>query len=112
VAELLFKLSNVPVDEILQVRQLLDEHNIHYYETDSGSFGVGVSAIWLPDSQQLEQAKALLAQYQLERSSNALEEKVERNLWHSFIQAPLRFVCAFAVVGAILYISIAPFFIG
>ena len=110
-AELLFKLSNVPVDEILQVRQLLDEHDINYYETDSGSFGVGVSAIWLPDNTQLEQAKDLLEQYQSERSESAAEGKVERSLWNSFTQAPIRFVFAFAVVGAILYISIAPFLI-
>lgn len=108
-AELLFKLSNVPVDEILQVRQQLQENDIEFYETDSGAFGVGVAAIWLPDDQQLAHAKTILEQYQSERLASAQQDHTERNLWQSFIQAPVRFVFSFAVVAAILYFSIAPF---
>lgn len=110
-AELLFKLTHVPVDEIIQVRQQLEENDIEFYETDSGAFGVGVSAIWLPNDSQLEQAKALLEKYQAERVERAQKEDSHRSLWDSFKQAPVRFVCSFAVVAAILYLSISPFFI-
>ena len=41
-AMLLFKLNNVPDDEAMDVRQLLDDNGIHYYETDAGRWRVGV----------------------------------------------------------------------
>lgn len=110
-AELLFKLHNVPVDEIIQVRQRLEENDIDFYETDSGAFGVGVSAIWLSNNTQLEQAKLLLNEYQAERTETAQKENTHQNLWDSFKKAPLRFVFSFAVVAAILYLSTSPFFI-
>lgn len=111
-AELLFKLSNVPIDEILQVRQLLDEHEINYYETDAGTWGIGVAAMWLPDTSQLETAKQLLSDYQNARQDSAHADQDKRSLWDSFIQAPLKFVFSFAIVAAILYISISPFLLG
>lgn len=110
-AELLFKLNNVPVDEILQVRQCLEENDISFYETDSGAFGVGVSAIWLPNNDQLEQAKSLLASYQADRTESAKKDNPQHNLWHSFKKAPIRFVLSLAAAAGILYISISPFFI-
>jgi len=109
-AELLFKLTHVPVDEALQVRQLLQSQDIDYYETDAGTWGVGIAAIWLPDNQQLEQAKKLIEQYQRERCEAAQAEPCQHSLWDSFLRAPLRFILAISFVTAILYLSIAPFF--
>ena len=109
-AKLLFKLTQVPVDEALQVRQLLQSQDIDYYETDAGTWGVGVAAIWLPDSQQFEQAKALIKQYQCERRDAAQAEPCQHNLWDSFLHAPLRFILSIGFIAAILYLSIVPFF--
>lgn len=110
-AELLFKLTHVPVDEIIQVRQQLEDNDIDFYETDSGAFGIGVSAIWLPDDTQLAQAKSVIEDYQTERVKSAQQEDQHHNLWDSFKQAPVRFICSFAVIAGILYLSISPFFI-
>ena len=58
-ARLLFKLAQVPDDEAQEIRTLLNDHQITYYETDAGFFRVGLDAIWLADGTQEERAREL-----------------------------------------------------
>ena len=39
---LIFRLRNVPEDEAMQVRDLLDEHRIDWFETSAGNWGIGM----------------------------------------------------------------------
>lgn len=71
--ELLFKLRNVPDDEAEEVRQLLNDHEISFYETHAGSWGVSLPGMWLQDDSQLKEAKSLIETYQRERASVARE---------------------------------------
>ena len=116
-ARLIFRLRNVPDDEADEVRQLLEEHEINVYETDAGNWGISLPAIWIEDEQRFDEAMALLAQYQTERSErvraehDALREQGQLpTLLDSFKMQPWQFVFYFALIGAVLYLSISSFF--
>ncbi len=111
-AELLFKLNGVPDDEAEQVRDLLNEAGIDFYETSAGNWGVSLAAIWLPDRQQLEQARTLLDDYQHRRQLTMRQEALEQPpeaFWQRLLRQPLQVIAILLLVGAILYISIVPF---
>ena len=108
-ARLLFKLAQVPQDEASEIRALLDEHQIHYYETDAGFFRVGLDAIWLADGAQEEQARELIRAYQAERCvrqqqnyAQLVEAGQVPSVWQHFCAQPIRFV---ALVLAIIFVA-------
>ncbi len=108
-ARLLFKLAQVPDDEALEIRALLDEHQIHYYETDAGFFRVGLDAIWLANGEQEEHAKELIRMYQTERSVRQQQNYVQLveagqvpGVWQRFCAQPIRFI---ALVVAIIFVA-------
>jgi regulator of protease activity HflC (stomatin/prohibitin superfamily) len=116
-ATLLFRLRHVPDDEAEEVRALLREHGIDYYETEPGNWGISMPALWLRDASQLEQATALLSEYQQQRAERvqreyaALRERGEApTLLTSLRTQPLRFVFYTGLSAAILYLSISSFF--
>jgi len=113
---LLFKLQNVPDDEAADVRDLLADNEIYFYETHAGFWRLGVDGLWLPDNNQLEQARALIKTYQEERTANqkrVYAELVEQGqaptLWKNFLLSPLRFVLLFIAVFFVLTLTLAPF---
>lgn len=116
---LLFKLNGVPEDEAIEVRRLLDEHRIDYYETDAGMFGISLAALWLRDEGEIERAQSLLEAYQQQRWQQAREayeqalqegnaETQMQRLWHQ----PLRSLVYLGVIVLILYLSLYPFIAG
>lgn len=116
-AKLLFKLNNVPDDEAQEVRQLLDDHQIDYYETPGGNWGISVEAIWLHDDSRLLEAKALLEEYQAERSRRVRAEYeqsrsqgLQTSLWQKICANPLPVIALMALAAAIIYFSVVPFF--
>lgn len=115
-ATLLFKLANVPDDEADEVRQLLRDNEIYFYETNAGMWKVGLDAIWLPDDSQKEQAKALLEDYQKTRTAHQqqayaeLEARGEAPTFAQKVAAhPVRFLAQLLAIIFILAISIVPF---
>jgi hypothetical protein len=72
-AILLFSLRGVPDDEAYEVRGLLTEQQIDFYETSAGNWGISMPALWLRDHAQLAQARELLANYQQQRFLAARE---------------------------------------
>ncbi|MFA7552688.1 MAG: DUF6164 family protein [Spongiibacteraceae bacterium] len=111
---LLFKLNNVGFEEAEDVRKLLNEHEIKYYETDAGRWGISIAALWLVDKQQLPQAQQLLTEYQSQRSAlaqaaNKENEGAKHSILAHFKQAPLQCLVLIAAIIAITYFSIAPF---
>jgi len=73
-ARKLYALRNVPDDEIDEMRALLREHDIDFHETDAGFFGIGTAAIWVKQTGQFDQAKALITEYQQQRFERARGE--------------------------------------
>lgn len=114
---LLMNLRHVPDDEAEEVRALLAEHGIGYYETPPSRWGISMGGIWLSDDSEAGRARELLAAYQAERARRmraAYEERRRRGeaetLGDSMRRQPLRWLVYAAVVGLILYLLITPFF--
>lgn len=101
-AILLMNLRNVPDDEADEIRALLEQHRIDFYETQPNRWGISAGGIWLRDETELEQAKRLLAEYQEQRVIRARQEPLPR-------KNPLQVILYLAVVVLILYLSIKPF---
>lgn len=109
---LLFKLSLVPYDEAQDIRDLLDENKIDYYETSAGILGFSMPGLWLQDEMQLEKARALIDDYQRQRQSRAREDyqnRVEmgqsRSVIDIFKESPLRFIGYLFAIAIIIYFS-------
>lgn len=112
----LFSLHNVPDDEADDVRGLLANHALEYYETPEGNWGVSVPAIWLRDESQLQKARSLIAEYQEKRLARAKEEYallqragMNRTLRDVIRENPLRFVVYLAFIAIVIYFSTQPF---
>lgn len=115
-ARLLFKLAQVPADEAADIRALLDEHQIRYYETDAGFFRVGLDAIWLSDGNQEEQARELIRNYQAERvvrQQQNYAELVEAgqvpSVWQHFCAQPIRFIASAIAIVFVAGLTLLPF---
>lgn len=114
--ELLFKLRNVPEDEAEEIRQLLNEHTIDFYETGAGSWGISMPGIWLNDDARLKEAQSLIKVYQRERTTTARatyeqlkQEGRHQTVFGKIVEHPLRFLMLLFAVMFILYVSLSPF---
>lgn len=117
-ATLLFKLTHVPDDEAEEVRDLLHEHEIHFYETNAGRWRVGLDAIWLPDDTQTEQARLLIDNYQQARSvqqRQAYEELASKGeaptVGKMLAAHPMRFIGFAVAIVFVLGLSTLPFWL-
>lgn len=112
----LFSLHNVPDDEAEDIRELLRNNEIEFYETPTGNWGVSVAYIWLYNADDLEKSKALIADYQKERLIRVREEYEQlgragghRTMIDVIRENPLRFVVYLAAIAAVIYFSTKPF---
>ena len=112
----LFSLHNVPEDEADEVRELLTNHALDYYESPEGNWGISVPAIWLRDESQLLEARSLIAEYQNKRLLRVREEYAllqeqgrNRTLLDVIREDPLRFVIYLAFIAMVIFFSIQPF---
>jgi hypothetical protein len=112
----LFALKEVPDDEAEEIRALLIENNVDFYETPPGKWGLSGAMLWLRDETQLDEAKRLLTEYQRKRADRAKEEyaQLKREGKHITLldkvkQEPLKMLFYVALIALILYLSIIPF---
>lgn len=115
-SKLVFRLRNVPIDEAQDIRELLENNDIAYFETSAGNWGISLPAIWIHDSEHFEFARRLIDDYQSERTARIREEyersKVNgeaKTLWQSFKEKPIRFIAFSALIGIILVIYMRVF---
>jgi Family of unknown function (DUF6164) len=115
-AALLFKLNNVPDDEAEDIRTLLSENDIHFYETHAGFFRMGLDAIWLHDKSQYETAKNLIHEYQIQRTeqqqknyAELLEQGEVVGFWRNIVLHPIRFFAALIAIAFVLVLTLVPF---
>ena len=115
-AVLLYKLRGVPDDEAEEMRTLLQENNIDFYETSEGNWGISMPAFWLNDKSQLEFSKNIINEYQKERqqkSRQGYDNLKKNNQLESFVDSvranPIGFIATILVIILVLYISIVPF---
>lgn len=112
-AKLFFSLRGVPQDEAEDVRELLDQHDIDFYETSAGNWGISMPALWLKNDDDLATATQLLQEYQQKRciEQRAIYEQLKREgkqkkLTDVIFDNPLQFILYTAFIIFILYISI------
>ncbi|MCU7958507.1 MAG: hypothetical protein KZQ58_00605 [gamma proteobacterium symbiont of Bathyaustriella thionipta] len=112
----LFNLRNVPDDEVAEISQLLQAHDIDYYQTPAGNWGISSPALWLRQEAQKEKAEALLTQYQQQRQQQhrqMYEQRLQSGEQAGFIkttlQNPFKLLLYLAVSVLILYLTLWPF---
>jgi hypothetical protein len=115
-AKLIFKLKSVSDDEADDIKNLLAENTIEFYESPAGNWEISMHALWLNDEGQYAQAKQLIDEYQVRRSQRIrleTQQKIEQGEHETFIQRllnkPVQFLITLAIIVFILYFSIMPF---
>ncbi|TWI12016.1 DUF6164 family protein [Aerolutibacter ruishenii] len=73
-SKLLMNLRNVPDDEADDVRAMLDQRRIAYYETKPSRWGISFGGIWVTEASDFAEAKRLMAIYQAGRQQRARDE--------------------------------------
>lgn len=73
-AKLLLNLRNVPDDEVEEVRAMLDQHRIAFYETQPSRWGISYGGIWISEDSDAPEAKRLMADYQGKRQARVRAE--------------------------------------
>ncbi len=111
---LIFRLNGASEEEAAQVRELLEQHDLVFYETSAGRWGISVAGLWLLDEGQKLRARELIEQYQGERKLQFEHWWAEQpgflmGLWRSFSARPIAFVLTAILLLAILFISLSPF---
>ena len=115
-AKLIFKLKSVPQDEADDIKNLLNENKIDFYESPPGNWGISVHALWLNDETLYLKAKKLIDEYELKRSQLTRQEKQQKidigeyeTFFQRLLTQPVQFVILLAIIFFILYLSIIPF---
>lgn len=112
-SKLLFKMRYVPEDEAQEVRELLEQNDIEYFETSGGNWGISVPALWAKQDEQFAKARELIDDYQLKRSELIREEfetsrqrGETKTMWHSFQEEPFRFTLYIGLITIVLFFSL------
>lgn len=113
---LIFRLRNVPEDEATQVRNLLDEHGIDWFETSAGNWGIGMPGLWVKGVDDAPRARSLIDTFQQELSSSerARFRELQKSgraptLIESIQSRPFAVLGIVAFCLFIIYVSVNPF---
>jgi hypothetical protein len=117
-AHKLFNLRNVPADELDDIYALLESQGIEFYETNAGTFGISLPALWVSDDSHYARARALLDAYADERARRVraqfeadLAAGRQRTVVDLFREHPLRFIAYTMLAAGLLYLSTVHFWI-
>lgn len=116
-AKLLFRLRNVPDDEATEVRDLLASHEISFYETTAGNWGISMPGLWLHDEADYPRARAILDDYQQARAIRMREQyQADRaagradTMIDALRREPAKVIGYLILAAAVVYISISIFY--
>mgnify|MGYP006909079024 CR=1 FL=1 len=114
-AHLLLNLYRVPDDEAADVRRLLDEHRIPWYETQPSPWGISHGGIWVAEDRDVAEARRLFHEYQAERSARVRAEYAaarEAGTAPTFVGVlranPLYVILALVAIVLVLLLSALP----
>lgn len=112
----LMNLRHVPDDEADEIRALLEDHEVPYYETPPSRWGISMGGFWVHDEQEAARARALLEDYANQRQQaqrQAYQERLaageHRGLWSMLRHRPVRTLLALAAILIIAGFSLLPF---
>lgn len=113
---LLLNLRHVPDDEADEVRALLADRALAFYETAPNRWGISAGAIWIADDGRPDEAKRVLAEYQLERRERARREFAEaqrdgsvQTVWSLLREEPVRVIVVLVSIACVVALSLWPF---
>jgi len=113
---LIFRLRNVPEEEANQVRSLLDESRIDWFETSAGNWGIGMPGLWVKNADDATRARELIDSFQqeLETAEKARFRELQKSgraptLVESIQARPFAMLAILIFCLFIIYISINPF---
>ncbi len=112
---LLFQLRNVPDDEANEIRELLKQHAVEFYETGAGNWGISMPGLWVSDDESLDRGRALIGEYQRNRQQSVRAQYQQRQasgqepgLMDKIRGQPVFAILILAFCLFILYVSIKP----
>lgn len=115
-SRLLLNLRHVPNDEAAEVRALLREHGIEFYETQAGAWGISVPGLWVQDA-DYPQARTCLDRYQKARAERVRAEHAQQRargefptFWSHMRQHPLKVLLSLAGIMLALLLVMWPFY--
>jgi len=115
-AKLLFKLKSVFDDEADDIKKLLSDNQIDFYESPAGNWGISMHALWLKDESQFARARELIDGYQKERTQRVQEEVRQQRengefetVFQRIINRSIQSLIYLAFIIFLLYVSIMPF---
>lgn len=111
-ATLVFRLKYVPDEEADDIRQLLTDHDISFYETSAGRWQISMAGLWVKDKEQALQARELIKADQIERAKDMVLPSFGQwflgYLQHAR-QNPIEALFTLFAIALILGITTAPF---
>ena len=114
-SKLLMNLRNVPDDELEDVRALLDQHRIAFYETRPSRWGISHGGIWITHNDDHPRARALMDDYQARRRDRARAEHAAavrdgtaETFWTVLRAEPLRVALVLAGIALLLGLVALP----
>lgn len=116
-SKLLLNLYQVPDDEAAEVRALLEQHRIEFYETAPNRWGISHGGIWVTRDEDAAEAKRLMAEYQGERRQRARSDYAAARrdgtadtVWTLFRADPVRMLLMGLGIVIVLVLTALPFF--
>jgi hypothetical protein len=116
-AYLIYRLNTLPDDEINEIRELLNENTISFYETHRSPLGWGIAGFWTPYEIHLKNATQLIQTYQIQRSQKAFsfqekskKEGLQLSRWHYFLTSPIKHLFLFSFILFFIFSILYPFF--
>lgn len=115
-AKKLINTRNMPEDEVEDIEALLKQHDIDFYLTPPGNWGISLPAFWVERNADYPRARELLDEYEAQRQRRVraeyqlLKQKgMQRTLLDEIREYPLRFLITIAFIGFLLYVTLYPF---
>ncbi len=113
---MLFRLRGVAEDEAEELRQMLVDNSIDFYETPADRWGVSMPGLWLKDESQLQQARNLIEQYHIARSTRVrheYEQLKQEGKAETFIRRlkenPFMILVYIIMLAFVMYFFLVPF---
>lgn len=109
----------MPEDEAHEVRELLSDNDIDFYETTAGVFNISMPGLWLKNEEQLHKARQLIDEYQQSRQDRVRkeyelrqEQGKARTFMDMFKEAPVSYISYILAIILICYFMISLFWAG
>ena len=106
---LVFRLRDVTDEEATEVRALLDESRVAWYETTAGNWGIAMPGLWVDDAEEARRARALIDDYQRARATRVAAARGELSTLSRLRERPLASLAIIAFCLFVLYVMIGPF---